>query len=92
MTTRAKVAWGWILILGIGHFDFWLWDDDSLVFGFMPIALAYHAGISILAALGWWLVVLWDWPDEIEAWAGATEEAPAGVRPQGGKGEDSHAR
>ncbi|MFT5688402.1 MAG: hypothetical protein ACI8PQ_001241 [Planctomycetota bacterium] len=41
------------------------------MFGFMPIALAYHAGISLLAALSWALVVQWDWPDELEEWADA---------------------
>ncbi|MFT5462623.1 MAG: hypothetical protein ACI8QS_001505 [Planctomycetota bacterium] len=71
MTARGKFAWGMIILLGILHFDFWLWESDTLVFGFMPIALAYHAGISLLAALSWALVVQWDWPDELEEWADA---------------------
>ncbi|MFT5290992.1 MAG: hypothetical protein ACI82F_003068 [Planctomycetota bacterium] len=71
MTARGKFAWGMIILLGILHFDFWLWESDTLVFGFMPIALAYHAGISLLAALSWALVVQWDWPDELEEWAEA---------------------
>ena len=25
------------------HQDSWAWDDQSLVLGFMPIGLAYHA-------------------------------------------------
>ena len=85
MTARGKFAWGMILLLGILHFDFWLWESDTLVFGFMPIALAYHAGISLLAALAWWLVVLWDWPDQIEEWASA------GSQDKEARSEDSHA-
>ncbi|MFT7487226.1 MAG: hypothetical protein ACI9F9_003086 [Candidatus Paceibacteria bacterium] len=73
----GKFAWGLILVLAIVHFDFWAWEDDSLVFGFMPIGLAYHAGLSILAAMGWALVVTFDWPEGIEEWAAAGDSDPA---------------
>ena len=76
MNAGAKLAWGVVLVAAILHFDFWAWDDDTLVFGFLPSALAYHAGLSIAAAIGWALVVRFDWPDAIEAWA------------KGGDGED----
>ena len=34
------------------HQDFWNWKKaDPLVFGFLPIGLAYHAGYSVLAAV-----------------------------------------
>lgn len=76
----AKLAWGLIVLLGIVHFDFWWWDNTTLVFGFVPMALAVHAGISIAAALSWALVVRYDWPDQIEAWAagGSTESEGGG--------------
>ena len=33
------------------HQDFWNWKQaDPLIFGFLPIGLAYQAGYSILAA------------------------------------------
>ena len=33
------------------HQDFWNWKKaDPLIFGFLPIGLAYQAGYSILAA------------------------------------------
>ena len=32
------------------HQDFWLWDSHTLVLGFLPSGLAYHAVFSILAA------------------------------------------
>ena len=80
MSTAGKLAWGLVLVAFVLHFDFWAWDDDTLVFGFVPMALAYHAGISILAAISWALVVRFDWPDGIEEWAdaGAAEEGERG--------------
>ncbi|MEM7199020.1 MAG: DUF3311 domain-containing protein [Planctomycetota bacterium] len=66
---RHKLAWGLVLALGILHYDFWLWSDRSLVFGFLPIGLGYHALISIGAAVAWALVVRWAWPAWIEDWA-----------------------
>ena len=76
MSTAGKLAWGFVLLVGILHFDFWAWDDDTLVFGFMPSALAFHAGISIAAAIGWALVVKFDWPESIEAWAQESDGSP----------------
>ena len=70
MSTGAKFAWGFVLLVAILHFDFWNWDDDtSVVFGFLPIGLAYQAGITLLASLGWILVMRLDWPHGVEAWA-----------------------
>ena len=73
MTGRAKLAWGFIVLLALLHFDLWYWDDDRLILGFIPIALAFHAFISIAAAGAWLLVVLWDWPEDLEDWANAGE-------------------
>jgi hypothetical protein len=52
-----------VLIL---HQDFWLWTDKTLVFGFLPIGLAYHALYSLVAAFTMWLLVRFAWPKEIE--------------------------
>lgn len=88
MSTAGKLAWGVVLLVGIVHFDFWAWDDDTLVFGFMPSALAFHAGISIAAAIGWALVVKFDWPGSIEAWAeNAGSEGDAVREATGDEGE-----
>ena len=57
------------IILGILHQDFWNWDNASLVFGFMPVGLAYHAGYSIFAATFWGLVMKFAWPARLEEWA-----------------------
>ena len=77
-TTGGKLAWGLVLLAAILHTDFWAWEDDTLLFGFMPLALAYHAGLSVLAASAWALVVFFDWPDGIEEWAAGTDEEHGG--------------
>ena len=76
MSGGAKLAWGVVIAAAVLHYDFWLWDDVTLVFGFVPIGLAYQAGISILAAIGWFLVVRLAWPDRVEDWANETDESP----------------
>jgi len=61
-----NVVIGAVIVLAILHQDFWLWHDDTLVFGFLPIGLAYHALFSILAACVWALAVIFAWPKELE--------------------------
>ena len=70
----ARLAWGIVVLLAILHYDFWLWDDPSLVFGFVPVGLAYHAVISLAAGIAWWLVVRFAWPSHIEEWAESEED------------------
>jgi len=49
------------------HQDVWFWRTARpLVFGFLPIGLAYHAGFSVLAALLMWLLVSRAWPEHLE--------------------------
>ena len=49
------------------HQDIWLWRTARpLVFGFLPIGLAYHAGYSILAGLLMRLLVTHAWPHRLE--------------------------
>ncbi len=62
-----KLIYALIALLLLAHQDFWLWDRiDPLVLGFIPIGLAYHVGISIAAALVWWLCTKYSWPHELE--------------------------
>ncbi len=72
-----SAVWVSVAVLAIVHFDFWLWDNRALVFGFMPIGLAYHAGFSIACGVVWFLAVKYAWPSELEEWAssGPGEEA-----------------
>lgn len=53
-----------ILILGLVvlHQDYWQWNNATLVFGFLPYQLAYHAGLSLMAALVWLWAVQFCWP------------------------------
>lgn len=62
-----KTVYGLIVLLAIVHQDFWWWDEsDLLVFGFVPIGLAYHAGISLVAGILWALVVKYCWPHALD--------------------------
>ncbi len=74
-----RVVYGLIILLAILHQDFWWWDDsETLVLGVLPIGLAYHAVVSLLASLLWAMAVMFCWPpglDDVEAGAGGS--APA---------------
>ena len=64
-----KFVWFLVLVLALAHWDFWYWDDRSLVAGFLPVGLAYHAAFSLAAGVVWALVVKFAWPSAIEEWA-----------------------
>ena len=68
------LVWGLVLLLLILHQDNWFWDDKTLVLGFMPIGLLYHAGISVGAAITWYLATLFAWPEDIDAEATSGEK------------------
>lgn len=74
------VVWGLVLLLIILHQDVWLWDNDTLVAGFMPITLLYHACISLAAGTTWYLATKFAWPaiadDSDGSTTTATESAP----------------
>jgi hypothetical protein len=55
-----------VLIVYLLHQDFWNWKKTDLVFGFLPIGLAYHAGYSILASITMALLVKFAWPKHLE--------------------------
>ncbi len=49
------------------HQDSWNWKkSEPLVFGFLPIGLAYQAGYSILAAIMMAVLVRFAWPKHLE--------------------------
>ena len=58
--------WGLVVLLIILHQDNWLWDNDTLVFGFVPIGLFYQACISVASAVPWRLATRFAWPSELE--------------------------
>ena len=51
-----------VVLLLVLHQDFWFWGDTRLVFGFLPVTLFYHAGISVAAAITWYLAIRYAWP------------------------------
>jgi hypothetical protein len=68
-----------VFALALLHQDFWNWDNANLVFGFLPVGLAYHIGYSIVVAIFWGCVIHFAWPKHIEEWADETDDdAPAG--------------
>lgn len=72
------LAWGLILALTVLHQDFWNWDDGTLVFGFLPMGLAYHALISLLAAAAWCFVVNVAWPADSDDDGESSSSPPDG--------------
>ena len=63
----------WIVMM-IVHQDFWFWTEATLLFGFLPVGLAYQAGYSLLAAAVMAGLVRWAWP----AWLERLEDVAAG--------------
>jgi hypothetical protein len=56
-----------VAVLYVLHQDFWFWSSARpLVFGFLPVGLAYHAGFSVAASLLFWLLVARAWPSHLE--------------------------
>ena len=56
-----------VAVLYVLHQDIWFWRTARpLVFGFVPVGLAYHAGFSVAAALVLWLLVTHAWPAHLE--------------------------
>lgn len=66
-----------VIVVYLLHQDFWLWSDRSLVFGVLPVGLAYHAGYSILAACMMALLVKYAWPADLERTVPDTADAPS---------------
>ena len=57
---------GLVAVLYALHQDFWFWRDARLVFGFLPIGLAYHAAFTVSISLLMALVVARAWPDHLD--------------------------
>ncbi len=56
-----------VAVVYLLHQDFWNWKQaEPLIFGFLPIGLAYQAGYSILAAAMMAVLVWTAWPKHLE--------------------------
>jgi hypothetical protein len=57
-----------IALVYLAHQDLWNWKkSEPLVFGFLPVGLAYHAGYSVLCAGLMAVLVKAAWPKHLEA-------------------------
>ena len=65
------LVWLLVIVLIVLHQDNWLWDDTRLVMGFLPLSMAYHIGLSVAAAVVWYMATIFAWPDDAEADGGA---------------------
>lgn len=72
-----RALWPAVIVLALLHHDFWFWNDTRLVFGFLPIGLAWHVGFSIAAGILWALASKYAWPEEIEQFANGGNSAPS---------------
>ena len=80
-----RLIYGLIILLAIFHQDFWWWDDsETLVFGFMPIGLAYHAGVSLAATILWACAVKFCWPKDADVADGLAGDEAAPSSHEGG--------
>lgn len=70
------------VILLVLHQDFWAWDDPTLVLGFMPIGLFYHAVFALAAAGLGVLAIKFMWPASVDA-----DEASGGPEEKGANGD-----
>jgi hypothetical protein len=70
----------WILLITtfyLAHQDVWFWHSARpLMFGFLPIGLAYHAAYCLGASLLMWALTTFAWPAHLEHSAGDERRAP----------------
>lgn len=56
-----------IAALYLLHQDTWFWRDARpLVFGFLPVGLAYHASYCVAAACLMWALTRFAWPSHLD--------------------------
>jgi hypothetical protein len=58
----TRIIWIGVIALIILRQDLWFWNDPSLVFGILPIGLAWQIVISIAAAILWIIATKIAWP------------------------------
>ena len=60
-----------VAVMYVLHQDVWFWRTPfPLVFGFLPIGLAYHAGYSVVLVGVMALLVKFAWPGHLESGEG----------------------
>jgi hypothetical protein len=66
VTTRVLLAAAIVALYAL-HQDVWFWRTARpLVFGFLPIGLAYHAAYCVAAAVLMWGLTRVAWPAHLD--------------------------
>jgi hypothetical protein len=67
---NRRFAFFWIVLIAalyLVHQDLWFWRSARpLVFGFLPVGLAYHAAYCLAAAGLMWMLTRYAWPARLE--------------------------
>lgn len=59
------LAWVLVFALIVGHQDYWVWlGKPERSFFELPSGFVYHVGLSIGAAVVWWIVTMEAWPED----------------------------
>ena len=67
-----------VALVYAAHQDIWNWHKaDPMIFGFLPVGLAYHAAYSIAAAVMMAVLVKFAWPKGLDESAPPAPEPPA---------------
>ena len=79
---------GWLVLLATLyalHQDLWFWREARpLVFGVLPVGLAYHGGYCLLVSAVMWLLTRRAWPAHLEREPQpAPDGRPTAARPKG---------
>lgn len=68
MGPTARLGW-FVAIAALFalHQDFWWWRQARpLLFGFLPVGLAYHGAYCLAVALLMWALTRFAWPSHLE--------------------------
>lgn len=76
-----NIIWLLVALLIILHQDFWYWNSEQIVLGFIPIGMFYHVCLSLAAAFVWFLACTFAWPEGVDEF----EESSVAPPTKGGK-------
>jgi len=73
------VRFGWLVLIvafwGL-HQDLWFWHQARpLVFGFLPVGLAYHGAYCLAVSALMWLLTRAAWPSHLEGVSTADKDS-----------------
>jgi hypothetical protein len=67
VTAKSAFLTVLIAIFLVAHQDLWLWRAAKpLLFGFLPVGLAYHAVYTLAVSALMLLLCRWAWPAHLE--------------------------